>query len=117
VVVPLLFHISIVVQLITKRKSPAVNVICGDASDCGNDPLAWCVVKRFARADEYGIISFESEFGQFVRIDANRSIHEVFKSLQAEIKEVLKGMKPPKKLKKERKGEGKPKEKEQKKGA
>jgi len=57
----------------------------------------------------------------FVRIDANRRIHEVFRSLQAEIKEVLKGMKPPKKLKKERKGEkkaeGKPKEKEKKKGA
>ena len=58
---------------------------------------------------------------RFVRIDANRSIHDVFKSLQVEIKEVLKGMKPPKKLKKERKGEkkpeGKPKGKEQKKGA
>ncbi len=45
----------------------------------------------------------------FVRIDANRSIHEVFQSLQAEIKELVKGMKPPKKLKKEKKAEGKPK--------
>ena len=52
-----------------------------------------------AMADEFG----------FERIDANRSIHEVFKSLQTQIKEVLKGMKPPKKLKK--KVEEKPKEK------
>ena len=51
----------------------------------------------------------------FVRIDANGSIHEVFKSLQTQIKEVLKGMKPPKKLKK--KVEEKPKgSKEAKKG-
>jgi len=38
---------------------------------------------------------------KFVRIDANRSIHEVFQSLQAEIKDLIKGMKPPKKLMKE----------------
>lgn len=43
----------------------------------------------------------------FTRVDANRSIHEVFQSLRAEIKALLKGMKPPKKLKK---AEGKPKE-------
>jgi dTMP kinase len=54
-----------------------------------------------AMADEFG----------FVRIDANGSIHEVFKSLQMEIKEVLKGMKPPKKPKKEGKGEKKAEEK------
>jgi len=58
--------------------------------------------------------AISDEFG-FVRIDANRSIHEVFKSLQTQIKEVLKGMKPPKKPKKEgkreKKAEGKPKEK------
>ncbi len=58
-----------------------------------------------AMADEFG----------FVCIDANGSIHEVFKSLQAQIKEVLKGMKPPKKPKK--KAEDKPKgSKEPKKG-
>lgn len=61
----------------------------------------------------------------FVRIDANRSIHEVFQSLQAEIKALIKGMKPSKRLKKEQKeekgkeekekAEGKPKEKEEKK--
>ena len=44
------------------------------------------------------------EFG-FVRIDANRSIHEVFKSLQAEIRGVLKSMKPPKKARREEKGD------------
>ncbi|MDY7041769.1 MAG: thymidylate kinase [Chloroflexota bacterium] len=49
----------------------------------------------------------------FVRIDANRSIHEVFRSLQAEIKALVKGMKPPKELRKEKKGE-KEKEKEEK---
>jgi dTMP kinase len=54
----------------------------------------------------------------FVRIDANRSIREVFQSLQAEIKELLKGMKPPKKPKAAKKeAEGKPKEKEEKKEA
>jgi dTMP kinase len=53
------------------------------------------------------------EFG-FVRIDANGSILQVFQSLRAEIKEVLKGMKPPKKPKK--KAEEKPREKEEKKG-
>jgi len=64
----------------------------------------------------------------FVRIDANRSIREVFQSLQAEIKELIKGMKPPKqpkeakkeaerklKEKEEKKGEEAPKEKEEKK--
>jgi dTMP kinase len=35
----------------------------------------------------------------FVRIDANRSILEVFHSLKAEIKEQIKGMKPPKRRK------------------
>jgi dTMP kinase len=51
----------------------------------------------------------------FVRIDANRSIREVFQSLQAEIKELLKGMKPPKQPKGAKKeAEGKPKEKEEK---
>jgi dTMP kinase len=54
-----------------------------------------------AMADEFG----------FVRIDANASIREVFQSLRAEIKEALKGMKPPKKPKK--KAEEKPKEKEE----
>ena len=59
----------------------------------------------------------------FVRIDANHSIHEVFQSLQAEIKALIKGMKPPKRLKKEeekkkkkkKKAEEKPKEKEERK--
>jgi len=51
----------------------------------------------------------------FVHIDANHSIHEVFRSLQAEIRELIKGMKPPKRLKKEKKAGGKPKEKEEKK--
>ncbi len=55
----------------------------------------------------------------FVRIDANHSIHEVFQSLQAEIKALAKGMKPPKRLKKEqkeeKKAEEKPKEKEERK--
>ena len=52
---------------------------------------------------------------KFVRIDANRSIHEVFQSLQAEIKDLIKGMKPPKKLMKEleeKKAEEEAKEKE-----
>ena len=57
-----------------------------------------------AMADEFG----------FVRIDANRSIHEVFQSLQTEIKELVKGMKPPKKPKKEKKAEEKPREGEKK---
>jgi dTMP kinase len=35
----------------------------------------------------------------FVRIDANRSILEVFHSLQTDIKELIKGMKPPKRRK------------------
>ncbi|MCK4470522.1 MAG: thymidylate kinase, partial [Anaerolineae bacterium] len=47
----------------------------------------------------------------FVRIDANHSIHEVFQSLQAEIKALIKGMKPPKRLKKEQKKEKKAEEK------
>jgi dTMP kinase len=52
----------------------------------------------------------------FVRIDANCSIREVFQSLQAEIKELLKGMKPPKQPKEAKKeAQGKPKEKEEKK--
>jgi len=42
------------------------------------------------------------EFG-FARIDANRSIHEVFCSLQAAIREVVTGMKPPKKPKRAKK--------------
>jgi dTMP kinase len=51
----------------------------------------------------------------FVRIDANCSIREVFQSLQAEIKELLKGMKPPKQPKEAKKeAGGKPKEKEEK---
>ena len=55
---------------------------------------------------------------EFVRIDANRSIREVFQSLQAEIKEQLKGMKPPKQPKEAKKeAEEKPKEKEEKKKA
>jgi dTMP kinase len=63
----------------------------------------------------------------FVRVDANRSIREVFQSLQTEIKELLKGMKPPKEPKEakkeaerrskekegKKKGEEKPKEKEE----
>ena len=49
----------------------------------------------------------------FVRIDANRSIREVFQSLQVEIKELIKGMKPPKEAKEaKKKAEGKAKEKE-----
>ena len=53
----------------------------------------------------------------FVRIDANRSIREVFQSLQAEIEELVKGMKPPKQPKEAKKeAERKPKEKEEKKG-
>ncbi|MDH4137040.1 MAG: hypothetical protein OEW09_10055, partial [Anaerolineae bacterium] len=52
----------------------------------------------------------------FVRIDANRSIREVFQSLQGEIKELIRGMKPPKQPKESKKGaERKPKEKEEKK--
>ncbi len=52
----------------------------------------------------------------FVRIDANRSIHEVFQSLQAEIKALIKGMKPSKRLKKEQKEEkGKEEKKEERK--
>jgi dTMP kinase len=52
----------------------------------------------------------------FVRIDANCSIREVFQSLQAEIKELLKGMKPPKQPKEtKKKAERKAKEKEDKK--
>jgi dTMP kinase len=60
-----------------------------------------------AMADEFG----------FVRIDANRSIHEVFQSLRAEIKNLIKDMKPPKRLRKEAKkrAEGKPEDKERKK--
>jgi dTMP kinase len=51
----------------------------------------------------------------FVRIDANRSIREVFQSLQAEIKKLLKDMKPPRQPKEAKKeAEGKPKEKEEK---
>lgn len=49
----------------------------------------------------------------FVRIDANRSIHEVFQSLRAEIGELLKSMKPPKELKKEIEASKKPKEPEE----
>jgi len=53
----------------------------------------------------------------FVRIDANRSIREVFQSLQGEIKELIKDMKPPKQPKEAKKeAQGKPKEKEEKKG-
>jgi len=53
----------------------------------------------------------------FVRIDANCSVREVFQSLQAEIKELIKDMKPPKKPKEAKKeAERKPKEKEEKKG-
>ena len=44
-----------------------------------------------AMAEEYG----------FVRIDANQSILEVFQSLQAEIQQIIKGMKPRKKVKAE----------------
>jgi len=52
----------------------------------------------------------------FVRIDANRSVREVFQSLQAEIEELTKGMKPPKQPKEAKKeAERKPKEKEEKK--
>ena len=53
----------------------------------------------------------------FARVDANRTIHEVFQSLRAEIKELIKDMKPPKRLRKEAKkrAEGKPEEKEGKK--
>jgi len=52
----------------------------------------------------------------FVRIDANCSIREVFQSLQAEIGELIKGMKPPKQPKEAKKeAERKPKEKEEKK--
>lgn len=46
----------------------------------------------------------------FVRVDANRTIHEVFQSLRAEIEELLKSMKPPKKLRKEIEAGKKPKE-------
>ena len=46
----------------------------------------------------------------FVRIDANRTIHEVFQSLRAEIGELLKSMKPPKELRKEIEAGKKPKE-------
>ncbi len=52
----------------------------------------------------------------FVRIDANRSIREVFQSLQGEIKELIKDMKPPKQPKEAKKeAQGKPKEREEKK--
>ena len=58
----------------------------------------------------------------FVRVDANRTIHKVFQSLRAEIWELLKSMKPPKELKEEigeeKKAEGKlkgPEEPEEKK--
>ena len=50
----------------------------------------------------------------FTRIDANRSIHEVFQSLRAEIKALIKGMKPPKGLKKEQKEEKKKAEEKEK---
>ena len=46
----------------------------------------------------------------FVRIDANRTIHGVFQSLRAEIGELLKSMKPPKDLRKKIEAEKKPKE-------
>ncbi len=39
------------------------------------------------------------EFG-FVRVDANKSILEVFQTSRAEIKQVIKGMKPAKKVQK-----------------
>ncbi|MDY6876200.1 MAG: thymidylate kinase [Chloroflexota bacterium] len=51
----------------------------------------------------------------FVRVDANRSIHEVFQSLQTEIKALVKGMKPPKGLKKVQKEEKEGGKKEEKK--
>jgi dTMP kinase len=47
----------------------------------------------------------------FVRIDANQSIHEVFLTLRSEIEALIKDMKPPKKPKKERKGEKQAEEK------
>jgi dTMP kinase len=51
----------------------------------------------------------------FVRIDANRSIRGVFQSLQGEIKELVKGMKPPKEPKEAKKeAERRSKEKEEK---
>ena len=56
-----------------------------------------------AMAEEYG----------FVRIDANQSILEVFQNLQAEIQQIIKGMKPRKKEKAEapKAAASKPKEK------
>ena len=41
----------------------------------------------------------------FVRVDANRSIHEVFITLRSEIETLIKDMKPPKQPKKEKKSE------------
>ena len=61
---------------------------------------------------QFGAIA--DEFG-FVRINANRSIHEVFQSLQAEVRQLVKGMKPPEKPKKKKKIEEKPKEEKKKK--
>lgn len=43
--------------------------------------------------------AMSEEFG-FVRVDANASILEVFQTLRAEIKQVIKAMKPTKKLEK-----------------
>jgi hypothetical protein len=56
------------------------------------------------------------EFG-FVRIDGNRRVLEVFKSLQRRIKETVKGMKPPKPPEEEKgkKNAGKKKNQEEKK--
>jgi dTMP kinase len=65
------------------------------------------------------LAQFDAIAGEFdfVRIDANRSIREVFQSLQVEIKELIKDMKPPKQPKEAKKeAQGKPKEEEKKKG-
>ena len=54
----------------------------------------------------------------FVRVDASRSILDVFHTLQADIKDQIKDMKPPKRRKAKKagdvEGEGKPKEKDEK---
>jgi dTMP kinase len=52
----------------------------------------------------------------FLRVDANQSIHEVFVTLRGEIKTLIKDMKPPKQAKKEKKNEKKTEEKTKTKG-
>jgi thymidylate kinase len=74
----------------------------------GRDYYNSCVEYQTRLLAQFDAIADEFSFA---RIDANCSIREVFQSLQAEIRTLVKGMKPPKKLRKEKKAEGKVKEK------